>query len=88
MNKPTIEERQQMLEAMSEVYEYKEKCRCKAIEKKVNLGGIKKLSEIRNISIFKARKIYDETIEPFHTCCHLCCTCHLERHSESILWDV
>ena len=58
-------------------------CRCSAINKKVNLAAIRKLSEIRQISLYKARKIYEDTIEPFHSCCHACCSCHMERHVDN-----
>lgn len=85
MNQITDEEKEAITQAMSRVYEDKYKCRCNAINKKVNLGGIKKFAEIRNISLYKAREFYEENIEPFHTCCHLCCSCHLERFSENLM---
>jgi hypothetical protein len=84
MNQPTNQEKEQIIKAMKDL-DVKE-CRCKAIEKKVNLAGIRKLSEIRGISLYKARKIYEDSMEPFHTCCHACCSCHIERFSENVFY--
>ena len=84
MNEPTNEEKKQIIQAMSDLDV--KGCRCKAIEKKVNLAGIRKLSEIRKISLYKARKIYEDTMESFHTCCHACCSCHIERFSEDAFY--
>ena len=84
MNKPTHEEQEQMKEAMKSI-DVKE-CRCNAINKKVNLAAIRKLSEIRQISLYKARKIYEDTMESFHSCCHACCSCHMERHQDNMLF--
>jgi hypothetical protein len=78
----TDEEKNEMIKAMRDI-DFKE-CRCKAINKKVNLAGIRKLSEIRNISLYKAKKIYDETGQDFHSCCAMCCSCHIERFSEDL----
>ena len=56
------------------------KCRCEAINKKMRKAAIEGIAQIKEISFYKAKKIYsDQIFEEFHACCIICCDCHFDK---------
>ena len=85
------EEMKQIIQAMAGRLDklQESNCRCQAINKKMRLTAIEKIAKMKNISIFKAKKVYSENVlEEFHTCCSLCCNCHFDRFSEDAIWNL
>lgn len=85
------EELQKMIEGMGRKLEaiQESKCRCEAINKKMKNAAIEAISNIKEISFYKAKIIYEAKgldDNAFYTCCSQCCNCHFERFSENLRW--
>jgi hypothetical protein len=82
-NPITRSEREHMFLCMKATLEtiQEAKCRCEAINKKMRKSAIQAISQIREISFYKAKKIYENYVlkeDEFHTCCSICCDCHYD----------